>query len=79
MFDYINREIESTAFEKWLYCVRNRNSTCALFVYGARQIGKTTTIRHFAKDNFKNVYYINLIENTAVNTSLKQRRYSFDQ
>ena len=79
MFDYINREIESTAFAKWLYSVRNRNSTRALFVHGARQIGKTTTIRHVAKDNFKNVYYINLIENTAVNTSLKQRRYSFDQ
>ena len=30
-----------------------------LIVKGARQIGKTESIMHFAKDNYENVVYIN--------------------
>ena len=31
-----------------------------LIVKGARQVGKTESITHFAKENYENVVYINL-------------------
>lgn len=33
----------------------------ALFIYGARQIGKTTLIREFAKEHYENFVEINFI------------------
>ena len=42
-----------------------------LIIKGARQIGKTETIRKFAKDNYKNVIEINFIENPRFKTILE--------
>lgn len=51
---YFRREIEER-LKKWL-----QNTHLTLEVLGARQVGKTTTILHFSKENFKNIIYINL-------------------
>ena len=75
MFQYMHRDIEDNAFLDWLSLIRNGNIR-ALFVHGARQVGKTTTVQHFAKEHFENIYYINLMENREVNVALKQRSYS---
>lgn len=60
---YIPRDIENTIFLKWL----TSNDTRPLFVHGARQIGKTATVKHFAKNHFKNIYYINLAYDKVIN------------
>lgn len=60
---YITREIENTTFLTWLHS----NKSCPLFVHGARQIGKTTAVKHFAQNHFKNIYYFNLAYNKAIN------------
>lgn len=47
-------------FEEW------KNSTGkkkALVVKGLRQIGKTCSVREFAKDNYENIVYVNFKEN----------------
>lgn len=53
MSRYFKRDVE-TLFNKWL------DSDCVLEVLGARQVGKTTTILNFSKNNFKNIIYVNL-------------------
>lgn len=53
---YIERDIEKK-FLDWKV-----RSSCALEVEGSKQVGKTTTIKKFAKENFNNVIYINLDE-----------------
>lgn len=40
---------------------RNKKKKTALFIYGARQIGKTTLIREFAKEHYENFVEINFI------------------
>lgn len=45
-------------FEKWYALPRKK----ALFVEGARQVGKTTTIRLFCQSHYKNVIEINFIK-----------------
>lgn len=40
---------------------KNRTKRQALFIYGARQIGKTTLIREFAKEQYENFVEINFI------------------
>lgn len=60
---YITREIENTTFLTWLHS----NKSCPLFVHGARQIGKTATVKHFAQNHFQNVYYFNLAYDKAIN------------
>lgn len=40
---------------------KNRKKKPALFIYGARQIGKTTLIREFAKEHYENFVEINFI------------------
>lgn len=40
---------------------KNRTNRQALFIYGARQIGKTTLIREFAKEQYENFVEINFI------------------
>lgn len=60
---YITRDIENTIFLKWL----TSNDTRPLLVHGARQIGKTATVKHFAKNHFKNIYYINLSYDKTIN------------
>ena len=43
---------------KW----KNSSDKVPLLIKGARQCGKTTSILNFAKNNYKNVVYINFIE-----------------
>ena len=40
---------------------KNKKKKPALFIYGARQIGKTTLIREFAKEHYENFVEINFI------------------
>jgi len=42
-----------------------------LIVKGARQVGKTETILHFAKQNYKNVIYINFVEDEKFKSIVK--------
>ena len=37
----------------------------ALVIKGLRQIGKTYSVREFAKENYKNVVYVNFKENES--------------
>lgn len=55
---YIKRLIENT-FSWW-----KEHSECVLEVEGCRQVGKTTTILHFAENNYKNVIYVNCSTDT---------------
>lgn len=41
------------------------NSNLTLEVTGARQVGKTYIIRKFAEENFDNVLYINMLEDSG--------------
>jgi predicted AAA+ superfamily ATPase len=45
-------------FETYLHKWKNANNRIPLLVRGARQVGKTYTIKKFAKENFKYVAYI---------------------
>jgi uncharacterized protein len=45
-------------FEKWFSQVHKK----ALFVEGARQVGKTTTIRQFCRSHYENVIEINFVK-----------------
>ena len=38
----------------------------ALVIKGLRQIGKTTVVKQFCKENYKSVVYINFMENTSI-------------
>lgn len=53
---YIRRKIDKF-LEEW----KNSSDRMPLIVKGARQIGKTESILHFAHANYKNVVYINFI------------------
>ena len=46
---------------KW----KNRNDNKALLIEGARQIGKTTIVREFAKDNYECFAELNFLEDPA--------------
>ncbi len=48
-------------FEKWFSQTRKK----ALFVEGARQVGKTTTIRQFCKSHYSNVIEINFVRTSV--------------
>ena len=54
----LRREIEQNLIE-WK---NNKNKKC-LIVNGARQVGKTFIIEHFANENYENFVEINFIEN----------------
>lgn len=58
---YIKRDIEKKLLD-W-----KSRSSCALEIEGARQVGKTTTIEKFTKENFKHVIYVNLDEVSGEN------------
>lgn len=51
---YVHREIEKNLLE-W----KQKYYHYVLKVEGCRQIGKTTTVRRFAKENYDNVIYVN--------------------
>lgn len=42
-----------------------KDSTLTLEVTGARQVGKTYIIKKFANENFKNIIYINMLEDSG--------------
>ncbi|MGI6680643.1 MAG: ATP-binding protein [Bdellovibrionota bacterium] len=54
---YLKRKIDDF-FLSW----KKNEDKKPLIVRGARQVGKTESILHFAKKNYKNVVYINFVE-----------------
>jgi uncharacterized protein len=65
----VTREIE-----QW----GNSESNKALFIVGARQIGKSFAIREFGKSNFKQFIEINLYENDRARKALADARSADD-
>lgn len=57
METYFRRDIDKELL-KW----KNGKEHIALEIIGARQIGKSTSIKHFVKNNYQNVIYIDLSE-----------------
>ena len=55
--------LQRKAYQKLLDWKKDRNQK-ALCILGARQIGKTTLIRKFGKENYKNFVEINFISDT---------------
>ena len=53
---YFKRKID-----EFLADWKNNHSRKPLIVKGARQIGKTESILHFANENYENVVYINFV------------------
>ncbi len=56
MDKYLNRKAD-----KYLQDWKSKENRLPLIVKGARQVGKTETIRRFAKKNYKNIIEINFI------------------
>lgn len=54
---YLERKVD-TFLKKW----KNDNSKKPLIIKGPRQVGKTESIRKFAKQNYKNIVEINFVE-----------------
>ena len=79
MLEYVRRDVEDGIFTEWYDYVMNTSSVKpALFVHGARQVGKTTTIRHFANEYFKNIYYFNLMTDIKSADVLRNSGYGSD-
>ena len=58
---------ERKIYQKMLMWKRNQSvKKKALIIKGARQIGKTTIVKKFAKENYKNVIYINFMQNETI-------------
>ena len=53
---YLRRKIDD-----YLLAWRNREDKLPLIVKGARQIGKTESIFHFAQKNYENIVSINFV------------------
>lgn len=49
----------NTEFEAWFKGTNKK----ALFVQGARQVGKTTTIREFCRSHYENFIELNFMHN----------------
>lgn len=54
-------ELLKRKIDKYLIEWKNNPDRKPLIVKGARQIGKTESIRHFAKNNYKHLIYINFV------------------
>ena len=54
---YLKRKID-TYLLRW----KQNPERKPLIVKGARQVGKTESIRKFAEDNYKNIIYVNFVE-----------------
>ena len=54
---YLTRKIDAFLLD-W----KSNSNHNPLIVKGARQIGKTESILHFANNNYANVIYINFVE-----------------
>lgn len=48
-------------FDTWLEAWRSNPSRKPLLVKGARQVGKTESIRHFAQQHYENVIEVNFV------------------
>lgn len=57
---------------------KNKNTGRALLIDGARQVGKTYSIRQFATANYENVIEINLLENEEALKMFSQAKTSQD-
>ena len=55
--------LQRKAYQKLLDWKKDRNHK-ALCIFGARQIGKTTLIRQFGKENYRNFVEINFVSDT---------------
>ncbi len=66
---YLKRKIDN-ALIAW----KNNPAHKPLIVKGARQIGKTESILHFANANYKNVVYINLALDKKYSTIVRRNR-----
>ena len=66
MMAYLKRKIDGYLEEWWA----NKDKK-PLIVKGARQIGKTASIRHFAKSHYENIIEINFIERPDFKTILE--------
>jgi predicted AAA+ superfamily ATPase len=62
---YIKRKIDQFLFE-W----KKNQDRLPLVIKGARQVGKTESINKFARNNYKNVIYINFVESRNIKPSL---------
>lgn len=69
---YCKRKIDNFLIE-W----KNSLNKKPLIIKGCRQIGKTESIKHFAKENYTNIVYINFVENPKMKTILEDG-YSVD-
>lgn len=49
---------------------KNTPNKKALIVKGLRQVGKTTSVRAFAQDNYENVVYVNFKSNYSANLTV---------
>lgn len=56
---YFERIVEEE-LKKWKESNRVSDHKYALEVTGSRQVGKTTTVLHFAENNYKNVIYVDV-------------------
>ena len=54
---YLKRKID-----EYLVNWKKDNNKMPLIVKGARQVGKTESIKKFAENNYENVIYINFVE-----------------
>ena len=61
--------------DKFLVEWKNSEDKKPLIVKGARQIGKTESIRNFAKNNYKNVIEINFVlQKQFIETKFKTKK-----
>jgi len=57
-------DLKRDAYKKLLEWKNNHNNK-VLLIEGARQVGKTYLVKKFARENYTNVIYINLLEETG--------------
>lgn len=74
---YIKRFIESD-FLNWKNTNRVGGHKYALEVTGSGQIGKTTTVLHFAEENYDNVVYVDVSNNSEVGSILNDNFHSVE-
>ena len=75
----INRiDLKRDAYNDLLNWKNNHNNK-VLLVEGARQVGKTYLVKKFAEENYKNIIYINLLEESGedlldINEQIRKER-----
>lgn len=75
----INRiDLKRDAYNDLLNWKNNHNNK-VLLVEGARQVGKTYLVKKFAEENYKNIIYINILEESGedlldINEQIRKER-----